>query len=110
MAEIFDFPLGRTHPVQQAHDRFAEAIEADPDSAWDEIPRLLEEIFAPQVGVDEARRAAAAAAERTRTDCMQRVLGGEPIEEVRPKMMAIAMVAMADELRGNELRGDELSR
>jgi hypothetical protein len=99
MAEIFDFPLGKAHPLQQARDRFAEAIEADPDAAWDEIPSLLEEIFAPQVGVNEARRAALAAAERTRTDCMQRVLGGEPIEEVRPKMMAIAIAAMADELR-----------
>ena len=99
MAEIFDFPLGRTHPVQQAHDRFAEAVEADPDSIWEELARLLEEVFSPQVGVIEARRAAAAAAERTRTDCMQRVLGGEPIEEVRPKAMAIAMAAMGEELR-----------
>lgn len=101
MAEIFDFPLGKSHPLQQAHDRFAEAIEADPDSAWDEIAPLLEEVFAPQVGSSEARRAAAAAAERTRTDCMQRVLGGEPIEEVRPKMMAIAIAAMAEELRSS---------
>jgi hypothetical protein len=38
MAEIFDFPLGRTHPVQQVHDRFAEAIEADPDSIRDVLP------------------------------------------------------------------------
>ena len=101
MAQIFDFPLGRTHPLQQAHDRFEAAIEADPDSIWDEIPRLLEEIFASQVGVIEARRAAAAAAERTQTDCMQRVLGGEPIEEVRPKAMAIAMAAMAEELKSS---------
>lgn len=99
MAEIFDFPLGKTDPVQRAHDRFAEAIEADPDSIWDELPGLLEEVFSAQVGVDTARRAAAAAAERARTDCMQRVLGGEPIEEVRPKAMAIAMAAMAEELR-----------
>ena len=99
MAEIFDFPLGKTHPIQQAHDRFAEAIAADPDSIWDEIPGLLEEVFSLHVGVAEARRAAAAAAERARTDCMQRVLGGEPIEEVRPKAMAIAMAAMAEELR-----------
>ena len=99
MAEIFDFPLGRTNPLQQAHDRFAEAIEADPDSIWDEIPGLLEEIFAPQVGVIEARRAAAAAAERTQSDCMHRVLGGEPIDEVRPKALAIAMAAMAEELK-----------
>jgi hypothetical protein len=101
MAEIFDFPLGKAHPIQQAHDRFAEAIAVDPDSIWDEIPGLLEEIFSPQVGVSEARRAAAAAAERTRTDCMQRVLGGEPIEEVRPKALAIAIAAMAEELRGD---------
>ena len=99
MAEIFDFPLGRAHPIQQAHDRFAEAIATDPDSIWDEIPGLLEEIFSPQVGVIEARRAAATAAERTRTDCMQRVLGGEPIDEVRPKALAIAIAAMAEELR-----------
>src|SRR5262245_30454895 len=99
MAEIFDFPLGGKHPVQQAHDRFAEAIEADPDSIWDEIPRLLEEVFAPQVGAPEARRAAHAAAERTRNDCMQRILGGEPIEEVRSKAMAIAIAAMAEELK-----------
>ena len=99
MAEIFDFPLGKAHPLQQAHDRFAEAIAADPDSIWDEIPGLLEEIFSPQVGAGEARRAAVAAAERTRTDCMQRVLGGEPIEEVRPKALAIAIAAMAEELR-----------
>ena len=99
MAEIFDFPLGKTHPLQQAHDRYAEAIEADPDSIWDEIGRLLEEVFSPQVGAAEARRAAAAAAERTRTDCMERVLGGEPIEEVRPKAMAIAIAAMAEELK-----------
>ena len=105
MAEIFDFPLRKTDPVQQAHDRFAEAIAADPDSIWDEIPGLLEEVFAPQVGVSEARRAAAAAAERTRTDCMQRVLGGEPIDEVRPKAMAIAIAAMAEELRSSG-RGD----
>ncbi len=99
MAEIFDFPLGKRHPTQQAHDRFAEAIEADPDSIWDEIPGLLVEVFSSQVGVIEARRAAAVAAERTRTDCMQRVLGGEPIEEVRPKAMAIAIAAMGEELR-----------
>ena len=99
MAEIFDFPLGKTHPIQQAHDRFAEAVETDPDSIWDELARLLEEVFAPQVGIIEARRAATAAAERTRTDCMERVLGGEPIEEVRPKAMAIAMAAMGEELR-----------
>ena len=99
MAEVYDFPLGKKHPLQQAHDRFAEAIAADPDSIWDEISGLLEEVFAPQVGAVEARRAAAVAAERTRTDCMQRVLGGEPIEEVRPKAMAIAIAAMADELR-----------
>jgi hypothetical protein len=99
MAEIFDFPLGKAHPIQQAHDRFAEAIAADPDSIWDEIPALLEEIFASQVGVAEARRAAAAAAERARNDCMNRVLGGEPIEEVRPKALAIAIAAMAEELR-----------
>src|SRR5688572_24324446 len=99
MAEIYDFPLGRSHPLQQAHDRFAEAIAADPDSIWDEIVTLLEEVFSPQVGISEARRAAAAAAERTRTDCMQRVLGGEPIEEVRPKALAIAMAAMAEALR-----------
>ena len=101
MAEIFDFPLGRAHPLQRAHDRFAEAIAADPDSIWDEIPGLLEEIFASQVGVAEARRAAAAAAERPQADCMQRVLGGEPIEEVRPKALAIAIAAMADVLRGD---------
>ena len=100
MAEIFDFPLGRTNPVQRAHDRFAEAIEADPDAIWDELPALLEEIFATQVGSSEARRAAAAAAERTRTDCMHRVMGGEPVEEVRPKALAIAIAAMAEELRG----------
>jgi len=99
MAEIFDFPLGKSHPLPQAHDRFAEAIEADPESIWDEIARLLEEVFSPQVGVTAARRAAAAAAERTRADCMGRVLGGEPIEEVRPKAMAIAMAAMGEELR-----------
>src|SRR5262245_12653525 len=99
MAEIFDFPLGKTHPLQRAHDRFAEAIEVDPDSIWDELPALLEEVFSSQVGSDEARRAAAAAAERTRIDCMQRVVGGEPIEEVRPKAMAIAVAAMAEELR-----------
>lgn len=99
MAEIFDFPLGTTNPVQQAHDRFAEAIEADPDSIWDELPALLEAVFSSQVGVADARAAAHAAAERARTDCMQRVLGGEPIEEVRPKAMAIAMAAMAEELR-----------
>ena len=105
MADIFDFPLGRKHPLQQAHDRFAEAIDADPDSIWDQIPTLLEEIFASQVGAIEARRAAAAAAERTQTDCMQRVLGGEPIDEVRPKAMAIAIAAMAEELRagGHEI-------
>ena len=45
MAEIFDFPLGKTHAIQRAHDRFAEAIEADPDSIWDEIATLLEETF-----------------------------------------------------------------
>jgi hypothetical protein len=101
MAEIFDFPLGKTHPLQQAHDRFAEAIDADPDSIWDEIPGLLEEIFSTQVGVIEARRAAASAAERTRTDCMQRVLGGEPVDEVRPKVMAIAIAAMAEELKAS---------
>ena len=101
MAEIFDFPLGKTHPLQQAHDRFAEAIDADPDSIWDQIPTLLEEIFASQVGVIEARRAAAAAAERTRTDCMQRVLGGEPVDEVRLKAMAIAIAAMAEELKAS---------
>ena len=101
MAEIFDFPLHKTNPIQRAHDRFAEAIEADPDSIWDELPALLEEVFASQVGASEARRAAAAAAERARTDCMQRVLGGEPVEEVRPKAMAIAMAAMADELRAD---------
>jgi hypothetical protein len=101
MAEIFDFPLGKTHPLQQAYDRFAEAIEADPDSIWDEIPGLLEEIFAPQVGVIAARRAGTAAAEHTRTDCMQRVLGGEPVDEVRPKALAIAIAAMAEELRGS---------
>jgi hypothetical protein len=105
MAEIFDFPLGRTHPIQQAHDRFAAAIAADPDSIWDEIPVLLEEVFSPQVGAIEARRAAAAAAERTRTDCMQRILGGEPIDEVRPKALAIAMAAMAEELSGSAPRG-----
>ncbi len=99
MAEIFDFPLGRAHPLQRAHERFAAAIAADPDSIWDEIPALLEEIFSSQVGVAEARRAAAAAAERTQTDCMQRVMGGEPIEEVRPKALAIAVAAMAEELR-----------
>lgn len=45
----------------------------------------------------------AAAAERTRTDCMQRMLGGELIDEVRPKVMAIAIAAMAEELRdGNQ--------
>lgn len=99
MAEILDFPLAKTHPVQRAHDRFAQAIEADPDSIWDELTVLLEEIFSPQVGVIEARKAAASATERTRTDCMQRVLGGEPIEEVRPKAMAIAIAAMGDELR-----------
>ena len=104
MAEIFDFPLGKKHPIQQAHDRFAEAIAADPDCAWDEIASLLEEVFAPEVGAEEARRAAAAAAEHTRADCMHRVLGGEPIEEVRPKMMAIAMAAMAEELRGPRTR------
>ena len=107
MAEIFDFPLGKTHAIQRAHDRFAEAIEADPDSIWDEIATLLEEIFSPQVGVIEARRAAYAAAERTRTDCMQRVLGGEPIEEVRPKAMAIAIAAMGDELRGGNCKEDK---
>jgi hypothetical protein len=32
---------------------------------------------------------------------MQRVLGGEPIEEVRPKALAIAIAAMAEELRGD---------
>jgi hypothetical protein len=37
MAELYDFPLGRNNPIQQAHDRFAEAIAADPDCAWDEI-------------------------------------------------------------------------
>ena len=99
MAEIFDFPLGEKHPIQQAHDRFAEAIAADPDCIWDEIPRLLEEVFASQVGLVEARRAAATAADRTRADCMQRVLGGEPIDEVRPKALAIAMAAMGDTLR-----------
>src|SRR5262245_10808618 len=104
MAEIFDFPLGKTNPIQRAHDRFAEAIEVDPDSIWDELPALLEEVFSAQVGASEARRAAAAAAERTRTDCMQRVLGGEPIEEVRPKAMAIAMAYMADELSGSAPR------
>ena len=103
MAEIFDFPLSKTDPIQRAHDRFAEAIETDPDSIWDELPALLEAVFSSQVGVDEARRAAAAAAERARTDCMQRIMGGEPIEEVRPKAMAIAMAAMAEELRGDEL-------
>jgi hypothetical protein len=101
MAEIFDFPLGKAHPLQQAHDRFAEAIAADPDSIWDEIPRFLEEIFAPQIGATVARKAAAAAAERTRIDCMQRVLGGEPLDEVRPKAMAIAIAAMAEELKGS---------
>src|SRR6185436_18713487 len=100
MAELFDFPLRKTDPIQQAHDRFAEAIAADPDSVWDELPVLLEEVFSAQVGIAEARRAAHAAAEHARTDCMQRVLGGEPIEEVRPKAMAIAMAAMAEELRG----------
>jgi hypothetical protein len=100
MAEIFDFPLGKAHPIQQAYDRFAEAIAADPDSIWDEIPGLLEEIFSSQVGAVEARKAAAAAAERTQADCMRRVLGGEPIDEVRPKAMAIAIAAMAEELRG----------
>ena len=104
MAEIFDFPLGKTNVIQRAHDRFAEAIEADPDSIWDEIAMLLEEIFAPQVGAIEARRAAASAAERTRTDCMQRVLGGEPIEEVRPKAMAIAIAAMGEELRAGNCK------
>src|SRR6185436_8631282 len=99
MAELFDFPLGRNNPIQQAHDRFEEAIAADPDCAWDEIARLLEALFEPQVGAAEARRAAAAAAERTRTACMHRVLGGEPIEEVRPRMMAIAIAAMGEELR-----------
>jgi len=99
MAEIYDFPLGRSHPIQQAHDRFAEAVEADPDSIWDEIPTLLEDVFSPQVGPNEARRAAAAAAEKTQAECMQRVLGGEPIEEVRPKALAIAMAAMAEALR-----------
>ena len=98
MAEIYDFPLGKTDPIQRAHDRFAEAIAADPDSIWDELPVLLEEVFASQVGPSAARRAAHAAGERARTDCMQRVLGGEPIEEVRPKAMAIAMAAMAEEL------------
>src|SRR4029077_16345735 len=90
MAEIFDFPLGKTHPLQRAHDRFAEAIEADPDSIWDEVPVLLEEVFASQGGLSEAGLAAAAAAERACTDCMNRVLGGEPVEEVRPKALAIA--------------------
>jgi len=101
VAEIFDFPLGRTNRLQQAHDRFAEAIDADPDSIWDELPALLEEVFSSEVGAAAARKAAHAAAERARTDCMQRVLGGEPIEEVRPKAMAIAMACMADELRGD---------
>ena len=100
MAEIYDFPLGAAHPLQEAHERFARAIAADPDSIWDELPALLEEIFASQAGIPAARRAAVTAVERTRTDCMQRVLGGEPIEEVRPKAMAIAIAAMAEELRG----------
>ena len=102
MAEIFDFPLSKTDPIQRAHDRFAEAIETDPDSIWDELPALLETVFSSQVGTDEARRAAAAAAEWTRTDCMQRIMGGEPIEEVRPKAMAIAMAYMARGLRGDD--------
>ena len=99
MADIVDFPLGGAHPLQRAHDRFAAAIEADPDAIWDELPALLEAVFASQVGEGEARHAAAEAAERARTDCMQRVLGGEPIEEVRPKALAIAMAAMAEALR-----------
>jgi hypothetical protein len=32
---------------------------------------------------------------------MQRVLGGEPVDEVRPKAMAIAIAAMAEELKAS---------